>query len=127
MRWFLLVVLICVWPLPLVGLDGSSVPVLRFVQLASWITVLVALEGAGGMVGVLFALLWGHAFVYGVLLYVVATFLVAQLRSRLPGRVGNGVLVAAVVGVVVWGVYARPYDSLFHHRDAHASLLELYR
>ena len=120
-------VLICVWPLPLIGLDGSEIPVLRFVQLASWITILIVLEGAGGMVGVLFALLWTHALVYGVLLYVVATFFAAQLRSRLPGRAGNGVLVGVVIGVVAWGFYARPYDSLFHHRDAHASLLDIYR
>ena len=93
MRGLLLIVLICVWPLPLIGLEGSTIPVLRFVQLASWITVLIVLEGAGGMVGVLFALLWAHALVYGVLLYAIATVFERQLRSWLPGQAGNRVLV----------------------------------
>jgi hypothetical protein len=127
LRWILFVTLLVTWPLPLFGLDGTLVPVARFVQLASWLSVLIALEGAGGMVGSLFVLLWGHVLVYGLVLFVVASIFVGQVLSRFPNRVRVWVASAAVVALVAWASLADPYDSMFHHSDPHASLLELYQ
>lgn len=125
--WILFAALALVWPLPMVGLEGSRVPVARFAELAAALSVLVALEGAGGMVGLMLLLLWGHVLVYGLALYGVSRLVVRFGLSRLPARVGAGAVAAVLVGLLAWGVFGRPYDSLFHHSEAHASLLELYR
>jgi hypothetical protein len=85
------------------------------------------LEGAGGMVGAMLLLLWGHVLVYGLLLFGASSLVVRFGLSRLPLRVANGVVVAMVVSLLAWGVFGQPYDTLFHHSDAHASLLDLYR
>ena len=127
MRWTLFVALLWTWPLPLFGLEGTLVPVARFVQLAASLSVLIALEGTGGMVGALFGLLWGHVLVYSLILFVVASIFVKQVLSRFPDRVGSGFTVAAVVVLVCWASFGTPYDTMFHHSNAHASLLELYR
>ena len=127
MRWTLFAALLWTWPLPLFGLDGTLVPVVRFVQLAASLSALIALEGAGGMVGALFALLWGHVLVYGLILFGVASIFVSRVLSRFPDRAGIWVAVAAVVALVSWASLAGPYDTMFHHSDAHASLLDLYR
>jgi hypothetical protein len=79
------------------------------------------------MVGLMLLLLWGHVLVYGLALYGVSRLVVRFGLSRLPARVGAGAVAAVLVGLLAWGVFGRPYDSLFHHSEAHASLLELYR
>jgi len=126
-RWTLFLALLWTWPLPLFGLEGTFVPVARFVQLAASLSVLIVLEGTGGVVGVLFALLWGHVLVYGLILFAVASIFVRQVLARLPDRVGSGFTVAVVVILVFWASFGTPYDTMFHHSDSHASLLELYR
>ena len=113
--------------MPLVGLAGSTIPVARLVQLAASLSVLIAIEGAGGMVGALFFLLWGHVLVYSLLLFGAAAIVVRQVILRLPDRMGLCVVAAAVVALFCWGSFANPYDTLFHHSAAHASLLDLYR
>ncbi len=127
MRWVLFFVLLWTWPLPLFGLDGTLVPVIRFTQLATSLAVLIALEGAGGMVGVLFVLLLGHVLIYGLILFGVASIFVRQVVSRLPDRIGMWVVVTAAVALVSWASLAGPYDTPFHHSNAHASLLDIYR
>jgi hypothetical protein len=116
-----------IWPFPLLGLEGTTVPVLRYIQLATSLSVLIALEGAGGMVGALFALLSIHALVYGLVLFGAASILSRKVLSRLPARVGGWITLAAVIGLLAWASFVGPYDSTFHHSNAHASLLDLYR
>jgi hypothetical protein len=127
MRWLLFAVLVWVWPLPLFGLEGSSVPVARFAELAGALSILIAVEGAGGMVGAMLLLLWGHVLVYGLLLFGVSSLLARFGLARLPAPVATGVAFAMVGAMLLWGVFGHPYDSLFHHSEAHASLLDLYR
>lgn len=127
MRWALFVVFLWTWPLPFVGLDGALVPVARFIQLAVSLSILIAVEGAGGMVGTMSLLLWVHVLIYGWILFGVATIFVNRILSRLPEHVGVWVGAIAAVALVSWASLAGPYDTMFHHSDAHASLLELYR
>ena len=127
MRWALFLALLWTWPLPLFGLDGSLVPVLRFVQLAASLSVLIAFEGAGGMVGAMLALLWGHAFVYALVLFGVASLSVKLIQSRFPDRASTWITAVIVVAVILWASHIGPYDTMFHHSEAHSSLAELYR
>jgi hypothetical protein len=127
LRASLFLALVFVWPLPLVGLAGSLVPVARFAQLAASLTVFVAIEGLGGMAGTMLILLWSHVLVYGLMLYGVAWLIASQVLARLPERVAIGATLVAVLALVGWGTLAPPYDTLFHHSDAHASLAALYR
>ncbi len=127
MRWILFVALLATWPLPLFGLDGTLVPVFRFAQLGTSLSVLIALEGAGGMVGSLFILFWAHVLIYALILFGVALILVRYVLSRFPDRIRVVVVVAVVVALISWGSLGDPYDTAFHHSNAHASLIELYR
>jgi hypothetical protein len=127
MRWVLFVALLATWPVPLFGLDGTLVPVLRFAQLGTSLSGLIAAEGAGGMVASLLALFWAHVLIYGLILFGVASILVRAVLSRLPDRMRLVVVTAVVFALILWGSLADPYDSAFHHSDAHASLMELYR
>ncbi len=127
LRWVLFVTLLVTWPLPLFGLDGALVPVLRLVQLAASLSVLIALEGAGGMVGSLVLLFWGHVLVYGLILFGVASIFVRQIVSRFPEHTRVWAAAATVVALVSWAGLAGPYDTMFHHSEPHASLLDLYR
>jgi hypothetical protein len=126
-RWALFIVLLWIWPFPLFGLDGSMIPVARFAQLAASLSVLIAIEGAGGMVGALAFLLWGHVLVYGLLLFGATTIIINHGVSRMPGRVGFWFSVATILGLLSWGTLSHPYDTAFHHSEAHASLIDLYR
>jgi hypothetical protein len=127
LRWILFATLLATWPLPLFGLDGALVPVLRFVQLAASLSVLIGLEGAGGMVSSLLFLFWGHVLVYGLILFGVASIFVGQVVSRFPERTRVWAAAATVVALVFWAALFAPYDTMFHHSQAHASLLDLYR
>ena len=125
--WLLVGALLLIWPFPILGLDNVFVPVARLIQLATSLTILVVLEGAGGMVGALLGLLWVHALVYGLILLGIATVITRRLRSRLSGRVSFGLLAATILALFLWAFFGSSYDTPFHHSDAHASFLDLYR
>lgn len=127
MRWPLFVALFFTWPFPLFGLEGSLIPAARFLQLAASLSVLLVLEGAGGMVGVLHLLLWAHVTVYGVSLFVGSVLVTRQLESRLPARYDIAVATLAIAALCAWGILGKPYDTQFHHSDVHASIPSLYR
>jgi hypothetical protein len=127
MRWPLFLAVLLTWPVPLLGLEGSLVPVARFLQLAATLTVLIALEGVGGVIGLLLLLLWGHVLIYGSILFGVIWILDRYGLSRMRRRVGLGITLAVTAALIGWGTFARPYDTIFHHSDAHASLMEIYR
>jgi hypothetical protein len=114
-------------PLPLLGLDGVSVPAARFVQLAGAIALLVSAEGTGGMVVGLGLLLGVHALVYTALLagggFALARFALPRIHVRLRDHV----TVITATLLIALGVYGDLYDTRFHHSSAHAKLLELYR
>jgi hypothetical protein len=125
--WLLVCALLLIWPFPILGLDNIFVPVARLIQLATSLTILVVLEGAGGMVGALLGLLWAHALVYGLILLGLTTVIARRVRSRLSDRVGLGLVAVSILALFLWALFAPPYDTPFHHSDAHASLLDLYR
>ena len=125
--WVLFVALILMWPLPLLGLEGSFVPVARFLELALALSVLAIIEGTGGMVGLFLLVLWGHVLVYAGLLYFVVRLLRRFAFDRLSGGACALIVVLAVGGLFGWSAFGRPYDTQFHHSDAHASLFEVYR
>jgi hypothetical protein len=127
MGWILFVVLALALPLPFVGLEGSFVPVARYVQLGGALLVLIAIEGSGGMVGAIAGLLWGHAIVYGLLLIVVSKLIAGQILARLPMSIRPWIVAAIIVGLFVVAQFGGIYDSQFHHSRAHASLGALYR
>ncbi len=114
-------------PLPLLGLEGSLVPPARYGQLAGAMAVLVALEGAGGVVAQIGGLFLGHVLVYAGLLgaatWVLGRFALAGLSPRLRG----GVALVLAAGLLGLGLGENLYDTPFHHRFAHAGLLDLYR
>jgi hypothetical protein len=127
MRWVLFVAFLATWPVPLFGLDGTLVPVLRFAQLGTSLAGLIAVEAAGGMVAALLFLFWAHVLIYGLILFGVASILARMVLSRLPDRMRFDAAAAVVLALILWGSLADPYDSAFHHSDAHASLMDLYR
>lgn len=118
--------LLCV-PFPMLGLEGSLVPVARYLQLAVVSLALLLREGPQGVVGILVALLAGHALFYASALaaatWLLARFGLARLSARgrvLAAAVGVAALVAATGSLHL-------YDTQFHHTSAHARLFELYR
>lgn len=126
-RNFMFLTLFCVWPLPLLGLDGSLVPAARFLQLGVSLLVLILIEGSGGIVGMITGLMWGHAIGYGILLWIVASLLARFVFSRVDDVVRPRVLFVVMAFLISWGIFGRPYDTQFHHSHAHASLVELYQ
>lgn len=126
MRWVLFAALMWTWPLPFLGFDDTFIPVARFIQLAGSLSILIGLEGTGGVVGPLFVLLWGHVFVYSGILFGATSILMVQLRSRLSERMGTSVALAVVFALISWASFADPYSTPFHHSNAHAPLLDLY-
>ncbi len=126
-RWALYLVLLLTWPLPLLGLGGSLVPVARYAQLAIALSHLILREGTGGMVGTLLVLFWAHVLVYGVLLFALVVLVEKGLLARISGRLRPWIVAGLCAGLFVWFSLDAPYDSQFHHDDAHASLLVLYR
>jgi len=125
--WGFFLVLFWTFPFPLFGLEGLTVPVARFVQLAASLSVLVALEGAGGMVGPMLALLWAHVLVYSLILYLGSVVMDRWIAGRLSTHGRRWLLAGLTLLFVGWGLLDSPYDSSFHHSDAHASLAGLYR
>jgi len=123
----LLLVLFLVLPLPMIGLEGSVVPVARFVQLAVGLSVLGALEGTQGMVGLFLGLLWGHVLVYGLLLLAGVAALRRVAGALVPGDRVSWVLIVLSVLSIGWAFAFAEYDTQFHHTTAHASFAELYR
>ncbi len=119
-------VLLVAWPLPMLGLEGSYVPVGRYLQLAGGLSILAIVEDAEGMTGLFVMLLWTHVVLYGALLLAIA-FLLNRLIGRVAGAQRRMVALVVGLAVVAWVWVAEPYDSQFHHSDAHASLLDLYR
>ncbi len=115
------------WPLPMLGLEGSYVPVARYVQLATAITTLALIEGTQGMVGLFMGLLWGHVLVWSAVLGGVAWATTRFVVGRAPATGRRGIVVALVALVVVWGVFLSEYDTQFHHTDAHAPIWSVYR
>ena len=117
---------VCV-PFPMFGLEGSFVPVARYLQLAAVSFALMLREGPAGMVGTFTLLLAVHAAVYALALltatWLAVRFGLARLSPR-PRAAVAFALVAALVGVTAT---ARVYDTQFHHSSAHARLFELYR
>ena len=125
--WLLFVALFFTWPLPLLGLEGSFIPVARFLELALALCGLAVVEGTGGMVGLFLLLLWGHVLIYAGLL-LGGVWLLRRLALERISRGARWVaVVLAVGGLLAWSMLSSPYDTQFHHSDAHASLLELYR
>jgi len=127
MGWILFAVLALALPLPFFGLEGSFVPVARYVQLGSALLVLIAIEGAGGMVGAIAGLLWAHAIVYALLLTVVSKLIAGQILERLPQATRHWIVAAIIVGLFVAAQFGGIYETQFHHSRAHASLGALYR
>jgi len=127
MRWPLFLLLFWTVPFPLFGLDGLAVPVARFVQLAASLSVLVLLEGAGGMVGSMLALLWVHSIVYSLILFGITKVLAKVSAPILPAGADRWLFVGLTVALLSWGFFGEPYDTSFHHSDPHASLMRIYR
>ena len=125
--WVLFVALLLTWPLPLLGLEGSFIPVARFLELALALSGLALVEGTGGMVGLFLLLLWGHVLVYAGLLYGVVVLLRRLALERVSRRARAITLLVTVAALLAWSTLAPPYDTQFHHSEAHASLLEVYR
>lgn len=126
-RNLMFLALFCVWPLPLLGLEGSVVPAARFLQLAVAMLALILIEGTGGVVGTISGLMWAHTILYGAMLWVVATLLARFVFSRAGDVARTRIVVCVMAFLVAWGIWGRPYDTQFHHSEAHASLAELYR
>ncbi|MFK7899008.1 MAG: hypothetical protein AB8G23_24475 [Myxococcota bacterium] len=126
-RGLLFVALFLIWPLPLLGLGGSVIPAARFAQLGASLLTLIALEGSGGIIGLITGLMWAHAIVYGGLLWIAATLLSRFVFGRLSPVVRTRVVVVVIAFLAAWATLSRPYDTQFHHTEAHASLAELYQ
>ena len=124
--WLVFVAAFVSLPLPMLGLAGSLVPAARYLELGTVLLVLLAREGAGGMVGVIAGLLLAHAAVYGLALGLVTRLVAVPLLARLPASARGAVALGVAVGLLVVASTAHLYDSQFHDTSAHARLLDLY-
>ena len=111
-------------PLPMLTFD-AFVPVARYLLLGAVCVGMRIAEGPGGVVWQLAALFFGHAVVYGLLLWLAA-WAAGRALGALPARVRTGAIAFVVIVCGVWALATRPYVTTFGPA-ARANLVEVLR
>lgn len=112
-------------PLPMLWVEPVRVPAARYLELGGICVAVLAVEGAGGVVGTLAGLFVAHALVYALLLWGAAWLLArstARLGNRARARLVLALLLAAVIGAAAFRLYRTPFRAA----SVHGSLLEVY-
>ena len=125
-RWLLWLGLAAMLPLPILFIAPGWVPAGRLLWLGGISAAVMAWECSGGVVGLLALALLGQAFVYLLLLWLVAWGL-----SRLAGRLPRRALAAVTVGALAAGLLTASsfevYRTPFAADAARGNLLHVYR
>jgi len=125
-RWALWLGLVLVVPLPMAWIEPVRVPAARYLELGLVCGAVLAVEGAGGVVGTLTALFLGHALAYAALLWGAAWLglrAAAGLGPRARRRLVVVLVLAGVLGAAAFRIYRTPFQAA----SIRASLLEVYR
>ncbi|MDG2307250.1 MAG: hypothetical protein P8R42_21910 [Candidatus Binatia bacterium] len=113
-------------PVPLLAFADAFVPTMRVVELALVVAITIFVEGSHGVALLLLGLLAAHIVVYGLLLWLGARVLAASIERAAPAALGG--ITLALIGAGLLVTIAFPvYDSPFHARLPHTSLLEVYQ
>jgi hypothetical protein len=112
-------------PLPMVRFE-AMIPVSRYLLLGTVTAILIVAEGAAAIPLSFFALMFGHALVYGGLLWLAASFAARGLHRAAPDRARTVALALVLAGVVTAAV-TEPYSTPFAADSARASLLTVLR
>jgi len=112
-------------PVPLLTF-GAFVPTMRLLELTTVILVTVLVEGAHGVALLLLALFGAHTLVFALLLWLAARLLAGLLERTAPAAIGVVTVALVAVGLVAT-IGVPVYDSPFHARLPHTTLLEVYQ
>ena len=123
-RRVLFLALLLLAPLPMLAFD-ARVPVARYLLLGMVCLGMRVVEGPGGVVWQLTALFFGHALVYGAVLFSGA-WLAARALAAIPSAARGGVVVIAVVAATLWALASEPYLTPFG-QSARGNLVEVLR
>lgn len=113
-------------PVPLLALGDAFVPTARLLELGLVVLVTIFVEGSGGVAPQLLALFFSHVLVYAALLWLAAGALTWAIHRTAPAALGT-LTGAAVLAGILWTASVPVYDTPFHARLPHATLLEVYR
>ena len=112
-------------PVPLMALADAFVPTARILELGLVVLITILVEGAAGIALLLLALFVGHAVVYAALLWLASWLVTWAIDRVVPTALGATTIVLVVVGVL-WTSSMPVYDTPFHSRLPHATLLQVY-
>lgn len=112
-------------PVPLMAFTDAFVPTMRLLQLTSVILIVILAEGAHGVAALLFGLFALHTVLYAALLWLAARLLTGLLERLAPAALGWVTIALVALGLAI-AVSSDIYDSPFHARLPHTSLLEVY-
>ncbi|MDP6977731.1 MAG: hypothetical protein QF570_03900 [Myxococcota bacterium] len=110
--WFLALLFLCPWPLPL--LHDAFVPAIRYWMLGSVAATLGLLEGAAGPVFQIVLLLLGWALITTAMCWLIA-FLLARASGLIPDRTALLASYSAITGLLIWALTFEPYHTPFGH------------
>jgi phosphate/sulfate permease len=123
-RRVLFLALLVLVPLPMFTFD-ALVPVARYLLLGAVCVGMRVAEGPGGVVWQLTALFFGHALVYGAVLWAVA-WAVTRSLDALPASARAALVACAIAAGMLWAVAAEPYRTPFG-RAERSNLIEVLR
>lgn len=112
-------------PVPLLTF-GAFVPTMRLLELTTVIVITIVVEGGHGVALLLLGLFAAHTLVFALLLWIAARILAGLLERIAPAAIGV-VTLALVASGLVAAVAVPVYDSPFHARLPHTTLLEVYQ
>ena len=123
-RWLYAAALLLL-PLPMLQFD-AFVPVVRYLLLAGVTLGLIVAEGGGEIPYLFLGLIFGHALVYGLLLWVATRFLATRLWSYTPRNASRIVLVASGIACLL-AIVTRPYVTPYSAISLHSNLWVLFQ
>jgi hypothetical protein len=113
-------------PVPLLAFADAFVPTMRVVELALVVLITIFVEGPHGVALLLLGLLAAHIVVYGLLLWLGTRIVAGSIERFAPGALA-GITLALIGGGLLVTIAFPVYDSPFHARLPHTTLLEVYR
>jgi hypothetical protein len=125
-RRLLWLALLLMLPLPLLGIDRGLVPAGRSLMLGAICALVILLESANGVAGLLVAVFWGQALVYSLLLWCVAWGIV-RLTRGLSSRGRGALVLGGILAIALLCSSIEIYRTPYRAASIHSSLLGVYQ